>query len=48
MNEYKCQDCSGLQYSASPDKAGEPCIYCGGKNVQLEPEKAQKEQEDPE
>lgn len=29
MNRYKCPKCGGNQYSASPDKAKEPCIYCG-------------------
>lgn len=49
MNEYKCQDCGGLQYSSSANKTGEPCVYCGSKNVQLSPEKAPKEpkHEDP-
>lgn len=29
MTRYKCPRCKGNQYSASPDKAHEPCIYCG-------------------
>lgn len=28
MTRYKCPRCKGNQYSASPDKAHEPCIYC--------------------
>lgn len=29
MTRYRCQNCGGDQYSAGPNKANEPCIYCG-------------------
>ena len=29
MIRYKCPKCKGNQYSASPNKSDEPCIYCG-------------------
>jgi len=35
MNRYKCPKCGGSQYSASPDKAKEPCIYCGHIGTEL-------------
>jgi DNA-directed RNA polymerase subunit RPC12/RpoP len=35
MNRYKCPKCGGNQYSASPDRKDEPCIYCGYKGVEL-------------
>lgn len=38
MNKYKCQDCDGLQYSSSANKTGEPCVYCGSKNIRIEPD----------
>lgn len=28
MTRYKCPECGGNQYSADPNKASEPCIYC--------------------
>lgn len=36
MNRYKCSDCGGFSYSASPYKTGDPCPYCGGMNNKLE------------
>jgi len=42
MTRYKCPACGGNQYSASPHKAQEACIYCGNKGTEimktLEPE----------
>lgn len=35
MNRYKCPACGGDQYSASPNRAHEPCIYCGNKGTEL-------------
>lgn len=35
MNRYKCPNCKGNQYSASPNKSDEPCIYCGNPKVQM-------------
>ena len=35
MNRYKCPECGVNQYSASPNKTGEPCIYCGHKGTEL-------------
>lgn len=35
MNRYKCPKCGGNQYSASPNKAKEPCIYCGHEGTEL-------------
>lgn len=35
MNRYKCPECGGNQYSTDPNKAGEPCIYCGHKGTKL-------------
>lgn len=29
MNTYICKNCKKPQYSASGEKANEPCIYCG-------------------
>lgn len=33
---YKCSDCKGLMYSSCPLSADEPCIYCGGKDLELD------------
>ncbi len=35
MIRYKCPKCKGNQYSASPNKSDEPCIYCGNPKVQM-------------
>lgn len=35
MNRYKCLKCGGNQYSSSPDRADEPCVYCGHKGIEL-------------
>lgn len=35
MNRYKCPECGGNQCSTDPNKAGEPCIYCGHKGTKL-------------
>ena len=35
MTRYKCPRCKGNQYSASQDKANEPCIYCGHEGTEL-------------
>ena len=29
MNTYICKNCKKPQYSASSEKANEPCVYCG-------------------
>lgn len=33
MTRYRCPSCGGNQFSASPNKANEPCIYCGGQGT---------------
>ena len=35
MIRYKCPKCKGNQYSASPNKSDEPCIYCRNPKVQM-------------
>lgn len=35
MNRYKCPVCGGNQYSASPSRVQEACIYCGNKSTEL-------------
>lgn len=35
MNRYKCPACGGNQYSASPNRAHEPCIHCDNKGTEL-------------
>ncbi len=35
MNRYKCPACGGNQYSASPNREQEACIYCGNKSTEL-------------
>ncbi len=37
MNRYKCPECKGNQYSSSPFKENEPCIYCENSTVKLMP-----------
>lgn len=35
MNRYKCPICGGNQYSASPNREQEACIYCGNEGTEL-------------
>lgn len=35
MNRYKCPACGGNQYSASPNREQEACIYCDNKGTEL-------------
>jgi len=37
MYRYKCPVCGGNQYSASPCKEEERCVYCGSRGVRLMP-----------